>query len=122
MTNSEYWEKRIASATWKTYNSMEEKNRELLEFYVDASKAVKEELYTLAEKYSRDGVLTLTEMHKQGRLTRLNRQYEKIVKDLGQKVQDAAEENMEKGFNEVYKSSGMDPAVEFAMPNKKLMQ
>lgn len=122
MTNSEYWEKRIASATWKTYNSMEEKNQELLEFYVDASKAVKEELYTLAEKYSRDGVLTLTEMHKQGRLTRLNRQYEKIVKDLGQKVQDAAEENMEKGFNEVYKSSGMDPAVEFAMPNKKLMQ
>lgn len=122
MTNSEYWKKRIASATWKTYNSMEEKNRELLEFYVDASKAVKEELYTLAEKYSRDGVLTLTEMHKQGRLTRLFRQYEKIVKDLGKKVQDAAEENMEKGFNEVYKSSGMDSTVEFAMPNKELMQ
>ena len=28
--NSAYWEKRIAAGTWKTYNSLEEKNRELL--------------------------------------------------------------------------------------------
>ena len=47
--NSEYWEKRLASETWKTYNSLEEKNRELLEFYIDASESVKEELYRLAE-------------------------------------------------------------------------
>ena len=53
--NSEYWEKRLASETWKTYNSLEEKNRELLEFYIDASESVKDELYRLAEKYSKDG-------------------------------------------------------------------
>ena len=52
--NSEYWEKRLASETWKTYNSLEEKNRELLEFYIDASESVKEELYRLAERYSKD--------------------------------------------------------------------
>ena len=59
--NSEYWEKRLASETWKTYNSLEEKNRELLEFYIDASESVKDELYRLAEKYSKDGVLSLDE-------------------------------------------------------------
>lgn len=47
--NSEYWEKRLASETWKTYNSLEEKNRELLEFYIDASESVKDELYCCGE-------------------------------------------------------------------------
>lgn len=53
--NSEYWEKRLASETWKTYNSLEEKNRELLEFYIDASESVKDELYRLARSTARMG-------------------------------------------------------------------
>lgn len=40
-SSSEYWEQRIASNTWKTYNSLEGRNRELLEFYTDASKAMR---------------------------------------------------------------------------------
>ena len=51
--NSAYWEKRIAAGTWKIYNSLEEKNRDLLEFYTDASEQIKKELYLIAEKYSR---------------------------------------------------------------------
>lgn len=39
--NSAYWEKRIAAGTWKTYNSLEEKNQDLLEFYTDASEQIK---------------------------------------------------------------------------------
>ena len=35
--SSEYWEKRIASETWKVYNTIEEKNKELLQFYIEAS-------------------------------------------------------------------------------------
>ena len=50
--NSEYWEKRIASEAWKVYNSLEEKNKELLQFYINASESVKDELYRLAEKLS----------------------------------------------------------------------
>ena len=76
--NSEYWEKRLASETWKTYNSLEEKNRELLEFYIDASESVKDELYRLAEKYSKDGVLSLSDMHKQNRLRGLTGRFERI--------------------------------------------
>lgn len=63
--NSEYWEKRVASEVWRIYNSIEEKNRELLDFYIGASESVKDELYRLAEKLSKDGVLSLSEMHKQ---------------------------------------------------------
>ena len=46
--NPEYWEKRIAENTWKTYNSLEERNRELLELYQDASRNIRNELYDLA--------------------------------------------------------------------------
>ena len=92
--NSEYWEKRLASETWKTYNSLEEKNRELLEFYIDASESVKDELYRLAEKYSKDGVLSLSDMHKQNRLTELNGKFEKIIEDLGHSTEAFAKKNM----------------------------
>lgn len=121
--NGEYWEKRVASETWKTYNSLEEKNRELLEFYIEASESVKDELYRLAEKYSKDGVLSLSEMHKQNRLTELNKGYEKIIEDLGHTTEDFAKKNMQQGFKQVYKSTGEAMGdVNFAMPNKKLME
>lgn len=123
--NSTYWEKRIAQGTWHTYNSLEEKNRALLEFYIDASKVVKEELYDLAEKYSKDGVLSLSEMHKQNRLTELNKKYEKIAEQLGHQVREISEKNMQEGFREVYKNTalGLDNIhTDFAMPNKKLME
>ena len=100
--NSEYWEKRIASETWKVYNSLEEKNKELLQFYIEASESVKDELYRLAEKYSKDGVLSLSEMYKQNRLTELNGKFEKIIEDLGHSTEAFAKKNMQDGFAKVY--------------------
>lgn len=121
--NSEYWEKRIASETWKIYNSLEEKNRALLEFYIDASENVKDELYRLAEKYSKDGVLSLSEMHKQNRLAELNRKFEKIIEELGRASEDMTKKNMEEGFQKVYTDVAKNMGdVDFAMPNKKLME
>lgn len=121
--NSEYWEKRLASETWKTYNSLEEKNRELLEFYVDASESVKDELYRLAEKYSKDGVLSLSDMHKQNRLTELNGKFEKIIEDLGHSTEAFAKKNMQDGFQKVYADTAESMGdIDFSMPNKKLME
>lgn len=119
----EYWEKRIASGTWKTYNSLEEKNRELLELYVDASEQVKKELYSIAEKYSKDGVLSLSDMHKQNRLTALNKKFEGIIEDLGHKTEQSAKKNMRDGFKTVYENTAIGMGKEdFSMPNKKLME
>lgn len=121
--NSEYWEKRIASSTWKTYNSLEERNRDLLEFYIDASEQVKKELYLIAEKYSKDGVLSLSEMHKQDRLTALNKKFEGIIEDLGHKTEKSAKKNMQDGFRDVYENTAVSMGDEdFSMPNKKLME
>lgn len=121
--NERYWEKRVANETWTVYNSLEEKNRKLLDFYIDASESVKEELYQLAEKFSKDGVLSLSEMHKRNRLTELNKKFEKIIEKLGHSVEDFSKENMQEGFQKVYESvaAGMGD-VDFAMPNKKLME
>lgn len=119
----EYWEHRIASHTWNTYNSLEDKNRALLELYQDASKNIREELYALAEKYSKDGVLSRTDIHKQNRLAKLEKRYRDIVEDLGHQTQETTEVSMKQGFQEVYQSvrSEIDE-VEFALPNKKLME
>lgn len=121
--SSEYWEKRIASETWKVYNTIEEKNKELLQFYIEASENVKDELYRLAEKYSKDGVLSLSEMHKQNRLAELNQKYEKIIEELGHTTEEFARENMQQGFQNVYEKTakGMGDN-DFSMPNKKLME
>lgn len=121
--NSAYWEKRIAAGTWKTYNSLEEKNRELLEFYVDASEQIKKELYLIAEKHSKDGVLSLSEMHRKNRLTNLNQKFQDIIEDLGHKTEKSAKKNMQDGFKAVYKNTAVGMGDEdFSMPNKKLME
>lgn len=121
--SSEYWEKRIAASTWKTYNSLEERNRDLLDFYIDASEQVKKELYSIAEKYSKDGVLSLSDMHKQNRLTALNKKLESIIEDLGHKTEESAKKNMQDGFRTVYKDTAVAMGDEdFSMPNKKLME
>ena len=121
--SSKYWEARIAAGTWKTYNSLEEKNRELLEFYVDASEQVKKELYLIAEKYSKDGVLSLSDMHKQNRLTDLNQKFQDIIEDLGHKTEKSAKRNMQDGFRAVYENTAVSMGDEdFSMPNKKLME
>lgn len=58
----------------------------------------KDELYRLAEKYSKDGVLSLSDMHKQNRLTELNGKFEKIIEDLGHSTEAFAKKNMQDGF------------------------
>ena len=63
--NQEYWEKRIANKIWKIYNSMEMKNKALIEFYLEASKEIRMELYELAEKIGEDGIISRTEMYTQ---------------------------------------------------------
>lgn len=121
--SSEYWEKRIAAGTWKIYNSLEERNRDLLDFYIDASEQVKKELYSIAEKYSKDGVLSLSEMHKQNRLTALSKKFEGIIEDLGHKTEKSAKKNMQNGFKAVYENTAVGMGDEdFSMPNKKLME
>lgn len=101
MKNSEYWEKRIANSTWSTYNSLEEKNRALLEMYKDASRAISDELYTLTEKMQ-TATPSLSDMHKYNRLTNLQKNIENIIRELGENVESFGKNNMLDGFKETY--------------------
>lgn len=101
MKNSEYWETRIANNTWETYNSLEEKNRVLLEMYQEASASISDELYRVTEKV-KTSTPTLSDMHKYNRLTELQKNIENVIRELGESVEAFSKENMLKGFEETY--------------------
>ena len=123
MKSSKYWEDRIASEMWKVYNSSEDKNKELLQFYINASERVKGELYRIAEKYSKNGILSLSEMHKQNHLESLNRKFGLIIEELGHDTENFAKRNMTEGFQEVYGLTAIAMGdIDFSIPNKKLME
>ncbi len=120
--NSTYWEKRIAKNIWTSYNNLEERNRELLNLYETSCKNIREELYELAEKYSKDGVLSRTDMYRQNRLKALEQEYVKIVEELGGQIEKTATNNMQQSFKEIYNVTMESLNVtEFAMPSKKTM-
>lgn len=122
MKNSEYWEKRIAKNTWNIYNSLEQKNKALLEMYQEASTSISDELYRLAEKM-KTATPTLSDMHKFNRLTKLQENINSIIKELGNNLENFGKNNMYEGFSNNYKTI-MEALgqIDFAMPNKKLME
>lgn len=122
MKNSEYWEKRVAEPIWNLYNSLEEKNRALLEMYQEASNNISEELYKLTEKIQ-SSTPTLSDMHKYNRLTNLQNNMSSIIKELGLNVENFGKKNMYEGFSKNYKAT-MEALgqIDFSMPNTKLME
>lgn len=122
MENSEYWEKRIANSTWSTYNSLEEKNRALLEMYQDASRAISEELYDLTEKMQ-TSTPSLSDMHKYNRLTGLRDKMESTIRELGENVESFGKKNMIDGFKDTYSNVMVKVGItEFDMVPKKVME
>lgn len=122
--NSEYWEKRIADkTTWRLYNTLEEKNRALLEMYQDATREINSAIYELGEKLSKDGQIKRSELYKYNHLKNLQAKMNSILKTLGGTIEEFASGNMEDAFKENYsdilKSLGKKG---FDLPNKKLME
>lgn len=122
--NSEYWEKRIADkTTWRLYNTLEEKNRALLEMYQDATREINSAIYELGEKLSKDGQIKRSDLYKYNHLKNLQAKMNSILKTLGGTIEEFASGNMENAFKENYsdilKSLGKKG---FDLPNKKLME
>lgn len=122
--NSEYWEKRIADkTTWRLYNTLEEKNRALLEMYQDATWEINSAIYELGEKLSKDGQIKRSDLYKYNHLKNLQAKMNSILKTLGGTIEEFASGNMENAFKENYsdilKSLGKKG---FDLPNKKLME
>ena len=120
--NQKWWEARIANNIWKEYNNLEYRNRELLNVFQTASKNIRDELYELAEKYSKDGILSRADMYREKHLQKLEQKYHEMIEQLGSDTEKLATKNMQEAFKNVNQITGESiNAEEFATPNKKVM-
>ena len=103
LENNNYFEKRIANETWKTYNSLEEKNIELLKRYKEAADEINKELYRAAEEL-KTSTPSLSQMYRNNRLKKLKSGIESIVNELSQRTEKQGLSNMEKGVRDVSKN------------------
>lgn len=121
--NSEYWENRIAKETWKTYNSAEEQNRDLLKMYEKTSSSIKRELYALAEEAEKTGELTRTQQYRFNKLLGQQGAIFQEIEKLGTSIEKSQTSRMKTAGRAVYKnvmeSLGID---NFSFPNKKEME
>ena len=103
LENNNYFEKRIANETWKTYNSLEEKNVELLKRYKEAADEINKELYKAAEEL-KTSTPSLSQMYRNNRLKKLKSGIESIVNELSRHTEKQGLSNMEKGVRDVSKN------------------
>lgn len=122
MQNSEYWEKRIAEEVWKTYNSLEDRNKELLNMYKKAYEDIQKELYILSQKIG-SAEPTRSEMYKYNRLNNLNKNIKGRIKTLGEDVLSFGLNNMTDGYKAVYAEIMAALNVkDFTIPDEKLIK
>ena len=121
--NSEYWENRIAKETWRTYNNVEEQNRDLLRMYEKTSSSIKRELYALAEEAEKTGELTRTQQYRFNKLLGQQGAIFQEIEKLGTSIEKSQTSRMKTAGRAVYKnvmeSLGID---NFSFPNKKEME
>lgn len=121
--NSEYWENRIAKETWRTYNNVEEQNRDLLRMYEKTSSSIKRELYALAEEAEKTGELTRTQQYRFNKLLGQQGAIFQEIEKLGTSIEKSQTSRMKAAGQDVYKnvmeSLGID---DFSFPNKKEME
>lgn len=101
-SNLSYFEKRTANNVWRTYNNLEKDVRQLIQMYDVASKEVAAELYKIAEKLERDGVISRSEFYRGRHLQQLSAAYKQTLQDLGARVEDLGEQAMLRGAEELY--------------------
>lgn len=119
MENNNYFEKRIANETWKTYNSLEEKNIELLKRYKEAADEINKELYKVAEEL-KTSTPSLSQMYRNNRLKKLKSGIESIVNELSQRTEKQGLSNMEKGVGDVSKNISAALNYDFYETDKAL--
>ena len=121
--NSNYWIKRIANETYKTYNSLEDKNRALIDMFQEATLDIENELYTLGYKINSGRAVTLSDMHKYNRLTNLKKSMEDRLELLTKNVEEFGTTNMVNGGKKVYDNViGNIADTSFSTPNQRAME
>ena len=121
--NNSYWVDRVANYNWKTYNSLEDQYRGLIDMYNEASLDIREELFKVTEKIQKNGVVTRSDMYKFKRLKSLNNNINNRLKELGEKLEDQYKNYTLEGAKKVYKNASTEiGGASFDEPNEKLFE
>lgn len=122
MGNSTYWEKRVANKTWDIYNTLEERNKALMEIYQEASLDIEEELFQIAKKI-KTSTPTLSDMHKYNRLGKLKDNINDTIKQLGKEIEKQATKQITQAFLDNYENTIKElGSLEYSLPNNKLIE
>lgn len=85
--NSNYWSKRLANATWKTYNNTNKYHKELIKLYKKTTEEIMMELFKIEAKFAQDGVISRSDFYRANHLMRMEEGFKSILKDLGERVE-----------------------------------
>lgn len=117
-----YWESRIANNTWKLYNDIEARNRELLKSYQKASNQIVSDWYKLAEAIENGEPLSRTEIYRLNRLSALQKKYNKILKDLAEGIENKVSHDLIKAMEANAQNIADQLGYDFTMPNKGIFE
>lgn len=85
---NDYWNKRLANEYWNIYNNSAKYQKELIKIYNSASDEILEELYKISAKFEENGVISRSEFYKAEHLKRMEKGFNGVLRELGEKVED----------------------------------
>lgn len=84
---NDYWSKRLANEYWNIYNDTSKYQKELIELYKKANEEILAELYKIAAKFEENGVVSRSEFYKAEHLKRMEKGFNDVLRELGEKVE-----------------------------------
>lgn len=122
---NDYWNKRLANEYWNIYNNSAKYQKELIKIYNKASDEIIEELYKISAKFEENGVISRSEFYKAEHLKRMEKGFNGVLSELGEKVEDKGTAIILNAGEDVVKKTGKSLGIEINYNEdlaKKLMQ
>lgn len=122
MAMDNYWEERIAANTWQTYNTIEDKNRDLLAMYNKTGDKLAQALYQASKDLGAGATLSSADTWLIGRKSKLYANVQKMIKQLGTDAKAAILAEMQGGMERVYTDVQEALGIDFNLPDPKVFE
>lgn len=106
MQNSEYWQKRLEKLINSLMLSQERNTVIFLKAYKSSLTEVQAYVNLLYAKYSKDGVLSMAEMHRLNRLNSMEKEIASIISDLGKEEKTYMTNELKNTYKASYVKTG----------------
>lgn len=122
MATDNYWEERIAANTWRTYNTIEDKNRDLLAMYNKTGDKLAQALYQASKDLEPGAQLSSADTWLLGHKSKLYANVQKMIKQLGTDAKAAILTEMQGGMERVYTDVQEALGIDFNLPDPKVFE